>query len=67
MKTFEGQNVLVTGAAAGLGKSLALEFAADGARLAVIDRQDPASTVSDLAASASPPTAWCATSRMKTK
>ena len=48
MKRFAGQNVLVTGAAAGLGKSLAGEFATEGARLVVLDRQDPTDAVSEL-------------------
>jgi NAD(P)-dependent dehydrogenase (short-subunit alcohol dehydrogenase family) len=48
MKRFAGQNVLVTGAAAGLGKSLAGEFATEGARLVVMDRQDPTDAVSEL-------------------
>ena len=48
MKKFSGQNVLVTGAAAGLGKSLAGEFATEGARIVVLDRQDPTDAVSEL-------------------
>ena len=48
MKRFDGKNVLVTGAAMGLGKSLAEEFAAEGARLVVLDLRDPAGTVQGL-------------------
>ncbi|TWT68854.1 SDR family NAD(P)-dependent oxidoreductase [Crateriforma conspicua] len=48
MRRFETKNVIVTGAAMGLGKSLAEQFAAEGARLVVLDRQDPAAAVQDL-------------------
>ncbi len=48
MRRFETKNVIVTGAAMGLGKSLAEQFAAEGARLVVLDRQDPAASVQDL-------------------
>jgi 2-hydroxycyclohexanecarboxyl-CoA dehydrogenase len=39
MGQFEGQNAIVTGAAAGLGRTLASELAAVGARILVVDRQ----------------------------
>lgn len=39
MKRFENQNVVVTGAAAGLGQIIAEEFAREGARLVLVDRQ----------------------------
>ncbi|WP_251454063.1 SDR family NAD(P)-dependent oxidoreductase [Microbacterium sp. Marseille-Q6648] len=36
---FEGQNVVITGSAAGIGQSIALRFAAEGARLILADFQ----------------------------
>jgi NAD(P)-dependent dehydrogenase (short-subunit alcohol dehydrogenase family) len=44
VKTFEGKTVLVTGAGMGIGRSIALAFASQGAKVAICD-------VSDVAAS----------------
>jgi NAD(P)-dependent dehydrogenase (short-subunit alcohol dehydrogenase family) len=41
-RDFAGRSVLITGAAGGLGRALARSFAADGARIAVLDRDGPA-------------------------
>jgi NAD(P)-dependent dehydrogenase (short-subunit alcohol dehydrogenase family) len=38
VRRFEGQSVLVTGAASGIGRATALRLAADGAAVAVVDR-----------------------------
>ena len=45
----EGRTVAITGAAGGIGRALAERFAAEGARLALLDRDEPG--VADLAAS----------------
>jgi NAD(P)-dependent dehydrogenase (short-subunit alcohol dehydrogenase family) len=41
---FQGQTVLITGAAGGLGSAAARRFGAEGARLALLDRDDAAVT-----------------------
>jgi len=41
-RDFAGKVVLITGAAGGLGRALARSFAADGARIALLDRDAPA-------------------------
>jgi NAD(P)-dependent dehydrogenase (short-subunit alcohol dehydrogenase family) len=41
----DGKVALITGAAAGMGRVAALRFAAEGARVAVVDRADPAEAV----------------------
>lgn len=47
-KRFEGKSVVVTGAAAGIGKSIALEFAKEGANVAIGDMQmEKAKAVAD--------------------
>lgn len=51
MKRFKNQNVVVTGAAAGLGRIIAGEFAQEGARLVLVDRQ-PATETEKLIAKA---------------
>ena len=45
---FSQQNVLVTGAAAGVGRQIAQAFAAEGADLAILDFQDAAETAQDV-------------------
>jgi NAD(P)-dependent dehydrogenase (short-subunit alcohol dehydrogenase family) len=40
--TFQDRTVLITGAASGIGRQLALTLAAEGARVAALDRQGPA-------------------------
>lgn len=40
MKRFEGKSVLVTGAASGIGRATAIRLAAEGARLALSDRDE---------------------------
>ena len=40
MKTFSDKVVVITGAASGIGRALAIRFAAEGARLALIDRDE---------------------------
>ena len=40
-KTFDGQGVLVTGAARGIGRATAKTFAAAGASVAIVDRDGP--------------------------
>ncbi len=50
MSRFSRQNIIVTGAAAGLGLHLAGAFAAEGARVLLIDKNDPAPAVLHLRA-----------------
>ncbi len=47
MKRFANQNVVITGAAAGLGRVLAVEFAREGARVVIADKNDAAATVAE--------------------
>jgi NAD(P)-dependent dehydrogenase (short-subunit alcohol dehydrogenase family) len=47
MRFFE-QNVLVTGAAAGVGRHIAQAFAAEGADIAILDFQDAGETSQDV-------------------
>jgi NAD(P)-dependent dehydrogenase (short-subunit alcohol dehydrogenase family) len=46
MKRFVDKVAVVTGAAQGIGAAIALRFAQEGARVAVLDRQDPTLSVS---------------------
>ena len=41
-RRFEGKVVLITGAAGGIGRAMAQRFAAEGARLALVDLPDAA-------------------------
>jgi NAD(P)-dependent dehydrogenase (short-subunit alcohol dehydrogenase family) len=45
---FEGKTALVTGAASGIGRATALAFAAEGAKVAVVDRTDGSSVVREI-------------------
>jgi NAD(P)-dependent dehydrogenase (short-subunit alcohol dehydrogenase family) len=45
MGRFEGQNLLITGAAAGIGQALALGFAREGARVVIADFKSAQETV----------------------
>jgi NAD(P)-dependent dehydrogenase (short-subunit alcohol dehydrogenase family) len=47
----EGKTALVTGAARGIGRALAIGFAAEGAVVHLLDHEDPAAVVSELAVS----------------
>ena len=42
MKRLEGRAALVTGAASGIGRAVAVRFAAEGARIALLDKADEA-------------------------
>jgi NAD(P)-dependent dehydrogenase (short-subunit alcohol dehydrogenase family) len=48
MNRFEGQNVIVTGAASGVGQIIALEFAKEGARILIADVQTPDGTIAKI-------------------
>ena len=55
MRRFENKVAVVTGAAQGIGAAIALRFAQEGARVAILDRQDPTpvvQTCQDVGASA---------------
>lgn len=54
MKRYEGQSVIITGAGSGLGRAMALRFAAEGARLVISDikAEGLEATKADIAASA---------------
>ncbi|MDQ6700767.1 MAG: SDR family NAD(P)-dependent oxidoreductase, partial [Acidobacteriota bacterium] len=41
MRSFENQNVLITGAGRGIGKRLAIGFASAGARVGLLARSQP--------------------------
>jgi len=47
---FAQRNVLITGAAAGLGRHIARAFAIEGADIAIVDFQDAAATAREIAA-----------------
>ena len=47
---FAQKNVLVTGAAAGLGRHIAQAFAAEGADIAILDFQDASATAREITA-----------------
>src|SRR3954462_12494192 len=42
LKRFEGKTVFITGAANGIGRAAAIAFAAEGARVAITDRDEAA-------------------------
>lgn len=48
MRRFENKNVVITGAAEGLGQVIALEFAKEGARLLLVDQVAPEKTLQKL-------------------
>ncbi|NLB54343.1 MAG: SDR family NAD(P)-dependent oxidoreductase, partial [Lentisphaerae bacterium] len=45
MKEFHGKRVVITGAAEGVGQMIAQQFAMHGARLVIVDIQQPSHTV----------------------
>jgi NAD(P)-dependent dehydrogenase (short-subunit alcohol dehydrogenase family) len=47
---FAGKSVVVTGAATGVGRTIAAAFVREGARLAILDRADAGATVRELEA-----------------
>lgn len=49
MANFEGQKVVVSGAATGLGQVIALEFAKEGANIVIVDFQEPKETMQKIA------------------
>ena len=51
MRRFENQNVIVTGSSEGVGRTIAVEFAREGARLVLVNRR-PASDTERLIAAA---------------
>jgi NAD(P)-dependent dehydrogenase (short-subunit alcohol dehydrogenase family) len=50
MKRFEGQNVIVTGSSEGVGRTIAVEFAKEGARLVLVNRREASETEKLVAA-----------------
>jgi 3-oxoacyl-[acyl-carrier protein] reductase len=54
MRRFEDKVAVVTGAAQGIGQAIALRFAQEGARVAVLDLQDTARTAALCEATGSP-------------
>ncbi|ORM71546.1 SDR family NAD(P)-dependent oxidoreductase [Pantoea rwandensis] len=48
---YQGKNVLITGAAAGLGQTIATSYAREGASIAIIDFADASDTVAKVQAS----------------
>jgi NAD(P)-dependent dehydrogenase (short-subunit alcohol dehydrogenase family) len=51
MRRFANQNVVVTGAAQGLGRTIAMEFAGEGAHLVLVDREPAGETQQVITAS----------------
>lgn len=47
---YQGKNVLITGAAAGLGQTIATSYAREGASIAIVDFADASSTVASVEA-----------------
>ncbi len=52
MTRLENKIALVTGAAGGIGATIALRFAEEGARVALVDKNDPAETMASLGGAA---------------
>ena len=50
MKLLEGKTALITGAARGIGKSIALKFASEGANIAFTDLNVNEETEAEIAA-----------------
>lgn len=48
MKRFQEQNIIVTGAASGVGQIIALEFAREGANVLIVDVQKPDGTIAKI-------------------
>lgn len=55
---FKDKNVVVTGAAEGVGRTIALAFARAGAKLALVDFQQPDETLAEIAALGGAPAAY---------
>jgi 3-oxoacyl-[acyl-carrier protein] reductase len=50
MKRLEDRVAVVSGAATGLGRAIALRFAAEGAKIEILDRKDASETCAEIAA-----------------
>jgi NAD(P)-dependent dehydrogenase (short-subunit alcohol dehydrogenase family) len=45
MKRFENHNIVVTGSSEGVGRTIAVEFAKEGARVLLVNRRKPEQTM----------------------